>query len=97
MIETNTVLIVGTIKRIHVDQKRIRANAKLGTNMPVLTVQAQGGPYKAHEVEIRGPSKMVYDGRTLSCGARCWVETVAEVATIVHDDEPCCPEPVEDA
>lgn len=96
MIETPTVLTAGTVKRVHVDQHRIKANAKNGTNLPVLTVQAQGGPYKAHEVEVRGPSKIIYDGRTLSCGAKCWIETAAEVATIVQDEEPCCPEPTED-
>jgi hypothetical protein len=101
MIESDTVLRAGYIKRIHVDQHRIKSNARDETNLPVLTVQAAGGPYKAHEVEIRGPSRMVYDGRTLSCGAKCWLETTAEVATFVHNEEPCCepegrPEPTDD-
>jgi hypothetical protein len=85
MIETATSLPEGTIKRIHVDQHRIRANNTDGTNLPVLTVQAAGGPYKAHEVEVLGPSTIVYNGEQLSCGARCWIETRAAVNTVVHE------------
>lgn len=87
MDETPTTLREGLIKRLHVDQHRIKANAKNGTDLPVLTVQAAGGPYKAHEVEINGPSKLVYDGRTLSCGAKVWIETMAEVVTFVRGEE----------
>lgn len=86
MIEESRTLRKGLIKRLHVDQARIKANAKNGTDLPVLTVQAAGGPYKAHEVEIDGPSKLVYDGRTLSCGAKVWIETTAEVTTILRGD-----------
>lgn len=64
---------------------RIKANAKNGTDDPVLTVQAKGGPYKAHEILIDGPSKIVYEGTALSCGARAWIETTAEVTTVVRN------------
>lgn len=87
MIEQNVTLRAGLIKRLHVDQHRIKSNAKNGEHQPVLTVQAAGGPYKGHEVTIHGPSRLVYDGRTLSCGAKVWLETVAEVEVIVHDEE----------
>ena len=34
----------------------------------------------AHEVEINGPSKVIYSpDKPLSCGAKVWVETEAEV------------------
>tara|TARA_R110000751_G_scaffold57842_3_gene122549 strand:+ start:6195 stop:6461 length:267 start_codon:yes stop_codon:yes gene_type:complete len=70
----------GTIKRVHVDQHAIRANLK-GADRPVITVQNRGKSYKANSVTIDGPSEVHYvaDGNTLSCGARCWVETVSRV------------------
>lgn len=85
MIEEPTTIRAGLVKRIHVDQHRIKSNAKTGADEPVLTVQVVGGPYKAHEVEVNGPSKIVYDGRTLSCGAKCWIETTAEVTTVIRE------------
>lgn len=65
---------------VHVHQARIRANLKNGTNDPVLTVKTYKSNQYAHEVEILGPSKLVYSpDKPLSCGARVWVETQAEV------------------
>jgi len=29
----------------------------------------------AREVHIQGPSKLVYEGSQLNCGARAWIET----------------------
>jgi hypothetical protein len=75
-----TVIPKGTIKRLHVDQHAIRANRKGGLQKPPLTAQTSKGPHKGWEVEVRGPSKLVYSpGRPLSCGATVWVETHAEV------------------
>lgn len=84
MNEQPSIIPEGYIKRIHVDQARIKANAKHGTDLPALTVQANGGPYKAHEVIVNGPGKFVYAGEQLSCGARCWFETESEIETIVR-------------
>jgi len=81
MIEAPSTIPAGLIKRVHVDQHRIKSNSKSGEDAPVLTVQARGGPYKAHEVSIDGPARIVYDGSVLSCGAKCWIETTAEVTT----------------
>jgi hypothetical protein len=64
---------------IHVNQHVIRANAKNGTNDPVLTVKTYKENRYAHEVEIRGPSKVVHSEKPLACGARVWIETQAEV------------------
>lgn len=75
----------GIIKRIHVDQHRIRANARDGTDLPVLTVQTYEGPRKAHEVAILGPSRVVFTEKPLSCGARCWIETLAEVELLTRE------------
>lgn len=65
---------------IHVNQHVIKANAKNGTNEPVLTVKTYKSNIYAHEVEIKGESKVVYSpDKPLSCGAKVWIETEAEV------------------
>ena len=65
---------------IHVNQHVVRANAKNGTTDPVLTVKTYKENKYAHEVEIKGESKVVYSpDKPLSCGARVWIETQAEV------------------
>lgn len=67
-------------KRIHVNQAHIRANKKAGTDVPVLTIKTYNSNTYAHEVAIHGPSKIVYaPDKPLSCGARVWIETDAEV------------------
>ena len=86
MIEHSVTLPEGKVKRIHVDQHRIKANRKDGTNLPFLTVQANGTSHKAHKVIIDGPSTLTSPGNTLSCGATTWIETTAEVRTVVHED-----------
>jgi hypothetical protein len=65
---------------IHVNQHVIKANAKTGRNDPVLTVKTYKTNTYAHEVDILGPSKVVYSpDKPLSCGAKVWIETEAEV------------------
>ena len=65
---------------IHVNQHVVKANAKNGTTDPVLTVKTYKDNKYAHEVEIKGESKVVYSpDKPLSCGARVWIETQAEV------------------
>jgi len=68
------------IKRIHVNMHKIRFNKKHGTNDPVITVKTSHSNRYAHEVEIRGPSTVMYrPDKPLSCGARVWIETDSEV------------------
>ena len=68
------------LKRIHVNQHVIKANRRDGTCLPCLTVKTYKGNTYAHEVEINGPSKVVYSpDKPLSCGAVIWIETHAEV------------------
>jgi hypothetical protein len=68
---------------IHVNQHVIKANAKDGTNDPVLTVKTYKENRYAHEVVIKGDSKIVYSAdKPLSCGARVWIETQAEVEIV---------------
>jgi hypothetical protein len=66
--------------RIHVNQHAIKANAKNGTNEPVLTIKTYKSNTYAHRVQINGPSQVVYSpDDPLSCGAKVWIETDAEV------------------
>lgn len=68
---------------IHVNQHVIKANTKNGTNDPVLTVKTYKDNRYAHEIVIHGSSKIVHSPhKPLSCGARVWVETEAEVEII---------------
>lgn len=68
--------------RIHVNQHAIKANSKNGTNEPVLTVKTYKSNTYAHRVQIKGPSWVVYSpDDPLSCGAKVWIETEAEVVT----------------
>jgi hypothetical protein len=65
---------------IHVNQHEIKKNTKNGTDNPVLTVKTYKTNTYATSVDIRGPSKIVYSPhKPLSCGARVWIETEAEV------------------
>lgn len=67
---------------IHVNQHKIRSNIKNDVVEPVLTVKSCKSNIYAHEVEILGPSKIVYSPKKpLSCGARVWIETESEVIT----------------
>lgn len=75
-----TTIRKGLIKRIHVDQHVIRANKRDGTSNPPITVQTSKGPIKASRVVVEGPSMFVYKpDEPLSCGARLWIETTAQV------------------
>ena len=66
--------------RIHVNQHIIRSNCKTGEREPVLTVKRGSGNTYCHSVQILGPSVVVYSpDKPLSCGAKVWVETEAEV------------------
>ena len=68
------------MKRIHVNMHKVRANKKHGTNEPVLTIKEGKSNTYCHEVDILGPSKLVYrPNKPLSCGARVWIETTASV------------------
>ena len=62
--------------RIHVNQHKIRSNKKYDLNEPVITVKTSKSNTYGHEVEVLGPSKIIYSpDKPLSCGARVWIET----------------------
>jgi hypothetical protein len=68
---------------VHVNQHRIRENAKTGSSEPVLTVKDYQSNRYAREVAIDGPARVVYSpDKPLSCGARCWIETHSPVRIV---------------
>ena len=69
--------------RIHVNQHKIRSNLKHNLKAPVITVKTSKSNTYAHEVKIKGPSKVIYSpDKQLSCGAKVWSETESEVMVI---------------
>lgn len=69
-------------KIIHVNRQNIAMNIKDGKSRPVYTIKVGGNTRYAREVHIDGPSKLVYTGDRLSCGARAWIETDAEITMV---------------
>ena len=67
------------LTRIHVNQHKIKANARTNSDDPVITVKTYKSNDYAREVSILGPSKVVYGEKPLSCGARVWIETESKV------------------
>lgn len=59
---------------IHVNRQFIAMNAKDDGNRPIYTLKGPHGTRYAREIINNGPSKMVYNGKQLSCGARAWIE-----------------------
>ena len=67
-------------KVIHINQHIIKRNSKTGEREPVITVKTYKDNSYAHEVYVDGPCKIVYSpDKPLSCGAKVWIETQAEV------------------
>jgi len=66
---------------IHVNRHHIAANKKDGGNRPVYTIKPYkyGKPVYCREVSWQGASRAVYDGSSLSCGARAWVEVWSDL------------------
>lgn len=69
-------------KLIHVNRQHIGMNAKDGGNRPVYTIKEGRLTRYARQVEILGPSKLIYNGSQLACGARAWIETDAELLLV---------------
>lgn len=67
---------------IHVNRQHISMNAKDNANRPVYTIKDGGRIRYAREVEILGPSRLVYNGDQLNCGARAWIETNSEYTLV---------------
>ncbi len=77
-----------TKKRIHINMHVIRRNHKTGEREPVITCKTSKSNDYAHEIEILGPSKIIYSpDKPLSCGARVWIETDADVQLLQQRDK----------
>ena len=69
--------------RIHVNQHKIRSNLKHNLKEPVITFKTSKSNTYAHEVKIKGPSKVIYStDKPLSCGAKVCIETESEVMIV---------------
>ena len=74
---------------IHVNQHKVKRNAKTGEREPVLTCKTYKSNDYAHEVMIDGPCRIIYrPDKPLSCGARVWIETESEVKKVEMPSEP---------
>ena len=90
--------------KIHINQHVIKANHKNNKRDPVITVKTYNSNNYGHQVDILGPSKVIYSpDKPLSCGAKVWIETDSEVIVIpdipyrerkekknVNKDKPYC-------
>lgn len=70
------------MKIIHVNRQHIAMNAKDNGDRPVYTIKDGTRTRYAKEVVINGPSRLVYNGSQLRCGARAWVETDSDIEMI---------------
>jgi hypothetical protein len=71
---------------IHINRNIIQQNARRKESKPVCRVQKDNDVRYCMEVNIKGPSKMVYrpdDPRP--CGAKLWIETESDVELIGED------------
>jgi len=72
------------MKIIHINRNIIQQNTKHDKQDPVVRVEENGVVTYCMEVEIKGPSRMVYrPDKPRTCGAKLWIETESEV--ILHD------------
>ena len=81
---------------IHVNQHKIRKNAKHGTDEPVLTCKTYKENLYAHEAILRTKdgvevARVIYSPhKPLSCGARVWIEVdtdTVDLEPIVRDED----------
>jgi len=74
------------ITYVHVNRNIIASNAKHGRLRPPVRYQRgkYGKPVYCHEVEISGPSRMIYSAHEpiLPCGARLVIATESGVRAI---------------
>ena len=77
------------LKRIHVNQHKIKSNNKYGLNEPVLTVKTYKDNFYGQTVAIDGASTVVYSpDKPLSCGAKVWIETDSKVRVYNMESRP---------
>ena len=75
------------VKKIHINQHNIRSNKTKDTDLPVITIKIGSKNYYCNEIEIMGPSKVIYCGSgdqkpLINCGARVVIETLSEIKIV---------------
>jgi hypothetical protein len=76
---------VPTLKRIHVNRNVLASNKKHGRNHPGLGVEERGIRKRyGHRVDILHEGRVIAsvihtEEKPMKCGARCWIETEADV------------------
>lgn len=77
----DVVLPSGNLKRIHVNQFKIRDFHKKGLDQPCWIVRTSGGVYHCRSWEIVGDATGIQSlAKPMpGCSARVWIETRAEV------------------
>jgi hypothetical protein len=74
-----------TASYIHVNQQKLKKNRKDKTKEPVITVKQGLKNTYCHEVEIAGPSKLIYrPDEQKSCGASLWLEIEPHIEIITR-------------
>jgi len=69
---------------IHINKNLKQSDDKRKSKRPVCRVEVEGKTWYGSEVDILGPSKMIYrPDEPRKCGAKLWIETDSEV--IIHD------------
>lgn len=74
---------------VSINAQVIRRNATKGTDDPPIRIarlRNDRKPRYAHEVEIDGPSRLVYDkdNRILACGARLVLQTYDDCVKVIR-------------
>ena len=68
---------------IHINRNIIQQNSKHNLEEPVCRVEKDSTVRYCMEVQINGPSRMIYrPKKPRPCGAKLWIETYAEVELI---------------
>ena len=71
---------------IHINRNIIQQNTKHCRSEPICRVEVDGKVRYCMEVEIKGPSRMVYRPyKPRPCGAKLWIETDAEC--VLHGEK----------
>lgn len=69
------------MKKIYIQKPTIDQNQREDKNYPPIVIEFDSGDKQlCHKVLIKGPCEIVYD-RTKTTGARCWIETKAQLIT----------------
>lgn len=71
------------LKRIHVNRHTMTRNWKQKVFKEAIGVEYYEAGKKqkayAHDVRVIGPTRIIQSQKPLSCGAKCWIETHANV------------------